>query len=42
MKNKKAEETSEGLKRIIIILIWIIVFGIAFFGIKTFFSKVIG
>jgi hypothetical protein len=39
--NKKAEDTDEGVKRLIIILLWIIIFGIAFFAFKKFFSNMI-
>jgi hypothetical protein len=42
MKNKKAEESTEGIKRMIIILIWIIIFGIAFFAIKKVFLNSVG
>ncbi|MEM3405549.1 MAG: hypothetical protein QW117_01080 [Candidatus Pacearchaeota archaeon] len=38
---KRAEEESQGLKKILIILLWIILFGIAFFAIKKIFSNII-
>jgi len=41
MKNKKGQEESDGIKRLIIILIWIIIFGMAFFAFKKFFSNIV-
>jgi len=41
MRNKKGQETSDTVKKIIIILLWIIVFAMAFFAFKKFFLNAV-